>query len=91
VHDDIGHETLLYFPVPSGDGEAEQVRRLVFEQEQTEPRLGEDGSRVFCARVAGAPAPLSGGELSVAILPESLAFFDLTGGERLTTARVLVS
>jgi multiple sugar transport system ATP-binding protein len=83
VRDDLGHETLLYFPVEGLASDAETIRRLTFEREQAADALAGSDGRPFCARIGGGHGGGVGSEVPLSLAPEALRFFDLNSGDAL--------
>ncbi|MGN6187872.1 MAG: hypothetical protein ACTHOE_03145 [Conexibacter sp.] len=80
VREDLGHESLLFFPVAEPPQERAAIRRATFEPEQGEQLIGEEGRTLFCARVAAGFEAPAGGTARLALAPEALWFFDPVTG-----------
>jgi multiple sugar transport system ATP-binding protein len=86
VREDLGHETLLFFPVAAAPLELAGIRDAYVEDEEEAVSATGDQRALFCCRIRSDFAR-GVGRVSLAIDPSALRYFDLGSGERVASQR----
>ena len=90
VREDLGHETLVFFPVAAPPLAFADVRQVLDDPSEQDGLLTRDQRALFCCRLGSDSAGAEAG-IKLAINPHGLRYFALESGERLAGQRSSVA